>query len=358
MVVSVVADGSASVYNVEGAISFTAQGKEVLIPVGQVSSAKPGAVPSVPQPGIPPVFGGSNTTSISATAKWQETGLYLNKGDQYYIYYRGGSWTVNNKTAPYVGPDGYSSAVDKTITPGRDAKIDSSVPYGYLLGMVGQGNVILIGNQEGPFTADANGFLNLRINEVDSELVDNDGAITVVLRTSVYSAFKSFYTLTGNPNDSWSYGWMPADFSKFNLYTLSNFSMWYGQIGTDLTPYIWDNDDGLDLPPGVTSNGTTAAGVPVGWLSLHPGPNKEPSVLRWTAPVAGSVNVTGEFLAGDTGIMTIAVHHNNNEIWKATDAGKFNLNVNVATGDTIDFMVYGGYGHGNTPINANIKYSN
>jgi hypothetical protein len=63
MVVIVEADGTTSVYNVEGSISFTAQGQEVMIPVGQVSSAKPGAVPGAPQPGTPPSINISGATS-------------------------------------------------------------------------------------------------------------------------------------------------------------------------------------------------------------------------------------------------------------------------------------------------------
>jgi hypothetical protein len=54
--------------------------------------------------------------------------------------------------------------------------------------------------------------------------------------------------------------------------------------------------------------------------------------------------------------MTVAVRHNNQESWKATDAGKFNLSLKVATGETIDFVVYGGYGYGNTPVGASMSY--
>jgi hypothetical protein len=79
-------------------------------------------------------------------------------------------------------------------------------------------------------------------------------------------------------------------------------------------------------------------------------------VLRWTAPVAGSVHVTGQFLAGDSGIMTVAVRHNSQEVWKATNSGSFDLNIKISAGDNVDFAVYGGYGYGNTPISATISY--
>jgi alpha-tubulin suppressor-like RCC1 family protein len=111
---------------------------------------------------------------------WQQTSLYLNAGDKFYVDYHGGSWTVDYKNFPYVGSGGYSADIDKTLAAGY--KFDSSVPYAYLMGKVGSGNVILIGNRGGPFTAGVSGFLSLRINDTDSTLGDNDGAITVNLR--------------------------------------------------------------------------------------------------------------------------------------------------------------------------------
>ena len=207
MVVQVVTGGTTSVYNVEGTISFTAQGQEVMIPVGSVSTAKPGASPSAPQPGTPPAIGGSGATSISSRAGWQLTGLYLNAGDKFYVDYRGGSWTVDYNNFPYVGLGGYSTDIDKTIAPGSNAKIDTSVPYGYLLGKVGNGKEILIGNKGGSFTADVSGFLSLRINDIDSALGDNDGAITVNLlgptakstTTTVPIASTSAFSLDKSP---------------------------------------------------------------------------------------------------------------------------------------------------------------
>jgi hypothetical protein len=177
MLVQVVNDGTTSVYNLEGAISFSAQGSTVAIPVGSGSTAKPGQTPSAPVPGLPAVTEFSSATTITSTVGWQQTGLLLNTGDKYYVDYRGGSWTVDYKNFPYVGPGGYSADIDKTIAAGL--KFDNSVPYAYLLGKVGTGKEIAIGNSSGPFTADASGYLSLRINDMDASLVDNDGAITV-----------------------------------------------------------------------------------------------------------------------------------------------------------------------------------
>ena len=117
MVVQVVTDGTTNVYNVEGTISFTAQGQEVMIPVGSVSSAKPGETPSAPQPGTPPAIGVSSATSISSRVGWQQTGLYLNSGDKFYVDYRGGSWTVDIQELRLCRSDWLLRGIDKTIAP-------------------------------------------------------------------------------------------------------------------------------------------------------------------------------------------------------------------------------------------------
>ncbi len=350
MVVQVAQDGGTKVYNVEGTIAVTAQGKEVAIPAGSASSVTPGAAPGAPEPAAPPSFNKTGLTTVSSLQGWQQTSLQLKAGEKFTVEYSGGSWAVDYRNFPFVGPAGYSADIDKTIAGGY--KFDNSVSYGFLLGKVGEGKIIHIGGDTGPWEADADGFLYLRINDLDRSLGDNNGSISVIVNSdkpqmssTSSSAFDEFSLEKGNPNGVWSYGWMPTDFSTFNLYTQHSTYQWYGPQGGDRTPGIWIN-----------TTGGTSYGVPDKWLSLHPGPGQEPSVLRWTAPKDGQVTVTGEFLAGDSGVMTVAVRHNNQESWKATDAGTFNLSMAVVAGETIDFVVYGGYGFGNTPVKVNISY--
>ncbi|HKQ36689.1 MAG TPA: CARDB domain-containing protein, partial [Verrucomicrobiae bacterium] len=159
--------------------------------------------------------------------------------------------------------------------------------------------------------------------------------------SSTYDPTLSFSTQNGNPNGVWSYGWMPTDFSAYTAYTNHGDINWYGW-GGDATPGIWRNYGG------------PAYGVPSGWLSLHPGNGTEPCVLRWTAPGSGIARVTGRFLAGDGGVMQVAVRRNNQSWWNAVDSGVFALTDAVTTGDVIDFAVYGGYGYGNTPLEAQV----
>ena len=166
-------------------------------------------------------------------------------------------------------------------------------------------------------------------------------------RSVTYSPTSGFDVTPGNPNGVWSYGWMPADFSQFQLYTNSG----HGYGGS---PY-WNRDAG-DPPPIIWKNitGDTPYGVPPGWLALHPGPGTEPSVLRWTAPAAGIAHVAGSFLAGDGGFMQVAVRRNNQAWWQAGDAGAFDLTTAMGVGGTLDFAVYGGYIGGNTPLAVNL----
>ena len=92
-------------------------------------------------------------------------------------------------------------------------------------------------------------------------------------------------------------------------------------------------------------------------LGMHPGPQYQPVVLRFTAPTAGIVQVVATFYPGDVGIMTVAVRVNNVNQWSHSDSGTFpTTNYTVAVGDTIDFTVYGAYYNGNTGLIASITY--
>ena len=163
---------------------------------------------------------------------------------------------------------------------------------------------------------------------------------------TIFNPTTDFSIVAGNPNGTWTYGSSnqgDTGFSTFTAYsnTTSTASSihWYGWNG-DATPGIWKN-----------TGGSTINGVPAGYLSIHPGPGTEPSILRWTAPTGFDfAQVTGQFLAGDTGIMSVAVRKNGSAIWSAVDAGSFDLGVTLTAGDFLDFAVFGGWASGNTPL--------
>ncbi len=164
---------------------------------------------------------------------------------------------------------------------------------------------------------------------------------------SYFNPREEFDILDGNPNGVWSYGWMTTNFTGFTLFTNSFYAAglhmgWHGGM-RDNTPAVWKN---------LRAGG--AYGVEPGQLSLHPGPGKEPAVLRWTAPVAGFCTVTGTFYAGDGGVMRVGVRRGDQFVWQATNSGTFNLEFRVAESETIDFVVFGGFDYGNTPLEATI----
>ena len=166
-----------------------------------------------------------------------------------------------------------------------------------------------------------------------------------------------------NPNGAWSYGWRHG--TKFQLMKIGRVGdngspTWLGPLSSPIAgdgfPNIWKNVNNF------------LAGVQPGQVSLHPGPNGEACLLRWTAPatVHGTVLVKGRFFPGDEGpggqgVMKVAVVKNDDWkslLWSGVDSGKFDLKSAVMPGETIDFAVYGNFFYGNTPLEAKITVIN
>jgi len=168
----------------------------------------------------------------------------------------------------------------------------------------------------------------------------------------VYDAKEDFSVSNGNPNDTWSYGWMDAGFATYTPYT---------QTRTTASDPAWYNS-GIDSWIWLNETGSTAYGVPDGWLTLSPGNGGQAPILRWTVPddISGLVQITGEFLPGDLASMSLAIFEGTtktpeNTLWSGTDSGSFDFTVNVAPGDIINFTIFGTYSFGNTPISATIE---
>ncbi len=175
------------------------------------------------------------------------------------------------------------------------------------------------------------------------------------LAETIWDVNADFSNANGNPNDAWSYGWLNN--GVFQLYPTPNQLSqdgnpgWFGPLHTappwtDGFPQIWKN----------TSSPLSV--VLLGQLSLHPGPDGEMSIARWTAPAdCSDTAIQGQFLPGDVGIMQVGIFKNGNwasPLWGASDSGAFDLSIPVAAGDTISFGVYGGFLSGNTPLEATI----
>lgn len=167
----------------------------------------------------------------------------------------------------------------------------------------------------------------------------------------LYDATAEF-SATTNPSGVWSYGWMPTDFSSFNLITgtvidpASGSTIWSSPVGA----HLWVNTDGV-----------THAGIAPGQMSLHPGVATEAAVLRFTAPTSGIAVVDAEFFAGDTGLMSLGLLLDTDFfggfVWTATNLGTVTTApLVVSAGDTIDFVVFGGYASGNTGLAATVDF--
>jgi hypothetical protein len=121
---------------------------------------------------------------IDSTVGWQTSNCFFHAGDVYTVHTdapgpdgQARTWTVDYRSFPYVGPNGYAPATDARIYQG--CKVAPKLPYGRLLGRIGEhGRVFSVG-AGGTFVANAAGPLYLRINDQDRCLQDNRGYIEV-----------------------------------------------------------------------------------------------------------------------------------------------------------------------------------
>lgn len=133
-------------------------------------------------------------TSIEVVASrgWQSTGISVQQGEEVALSYVEGEWTGDTRHWPYVDADGYGA--DPMSWQG--CKVLQTVTYGTLLGRVGGGSTFRVGNG-GHFRASAAGTLQLRMNDGDGCLTDNDGSIVVAVQRGGGSSGPSNPTCSG-----------------------------------------------------------------------------------------------------------------------------------------------------------------
>jgi hypothetical protein len=197
-------------------------------------------------------------------------------------------------------------------------------------------------------------------NTLDFVVTDDGGAVTglrvesiqLVDRTgpppTVYSAAADF-SVAQNPNGVWSYGWSTRRGSALQLDTASGEDMSFGHLIGWSAP----NFDAvlLHIAYAVTSFYDPTFAAPEGTINMHPGPDGQNSIVRWTAPASGAYRIDCWFSGSDFVYPTttdVAVLHGPTEIFSGEinsyrGAGlPFEQIVQVSVGDTIDFTV--GYG--------------
>lgn len=126
----------------------------------------------------------------------------------------------------------------------------------------------------------------------------------------VYDASADF-SATSNPNPFdggvWSYGYEATLGGSLTLFTTktggaNSVSGWSTGAGL---PHLDDNQSGSVYTS--TQNGSTLTIQP-NQLILHPGPNGQYSVLRFTAPATSTYSFSGSFNGADTHPTTTDVH--------------------------------------------------
>lgn len=159
------------------------------------------------------------------------------------------------------------------------------------------------------------------------------------------------FSLSGNPNGPWSYGYSQ---------TLGGPLIPHASSGSNGGLDFWNTDISIGLP-WVARNSTASpmnwAGTTVfapGALSLHPGPNGQVAILRFTAPSTGQYAISGAFFGQDyVGPTTTDVHLllNGSSIFDGVVADfgtsqSFNITTALAAGSFLDFAV--GFGSNQT----------
>jgi hypothetical protein len=163
------------------------------------------------------------------------------------------------------------------------------------------------------------------------------------------------YSRFNNPNGVWSAGYTNTLGSALVLYDVNN--------GVTDGLNAW-RSSAIGVDPNFSKNlsGSTLINIAPGQVSLHPGPNNQYSVLRFTAPTTAAYNVVAQFFVGDTGDTDANILLNSNAaapvfFAATTDTNpSFNQTVNLTAGNTLDFVVgsKGSYFSDTTPLNVTL----
>jgi hypothetical protein len=168
------------------------------------------------------------------------------------------------------------------------------------------------------------------------------------------------FSIASNPNGAWSYGYTTTLGGTFVAYSTGSAVIGFGTSGT---LDAWNKNNAPTYVPWVGKAGAggwtccTSVTVAANTITMHPGGSGEFSVVRYTAPSAGSYQFTGSFFGQDNGGQvngtTTDVHvRATNDVFTDTVVGfgntkTFNGVVALTAGQTLDFVVGVGVGLGN-----------
>ncbi|WP_055557813.1 serine/threonine-protein kinase [Streptomyces sp. NBRC 110028] len=164
-----------------GLVSALATG--VFLVVTDAPPFGPGSAASTDEPTPAAPVTTTTKLSVQSTEGWQRaTRTPLRKGDAVTVRYSTGTWTVDSGSLPEVGPLGHTAADDESLRGAWGCKVDSGSRFGTLLGRFSGNPKSLPSHRAGrewTFRAAHAGTLELRINDGDTCLDDNKGALEV-----------------------------------------------------------------------------------------------------------------------------------------------------------------------------------
>lgn len=157
--------------------------------------------------------------------------------------------------------------------------------------------------------------------------------------SSIYNARQDF-SGDYNPNGVWSYGYSTTLGDGISLFPdygdsgAGDVPSWHNKaMMINYAPSLWMYDGDLHgYSPGPND------------IGLHPGLwFNVITILRWTAPEAGTVDIDTVFSGADTGSKYVYVYHNANPIFgqhlDGFEITDYSTALTIQPGDTIDFAV-------------------
>ncbi|MCX6911413.1 MAG: glycoside hydrolase family 2, partial [Verrucomicrobia bacterium] len=149
------------------------------------------------------------------------------------------------------------------------------------------------------------------------------------------------------------------DLAGVNDEVFSKLDIWHGPDGREPWAALNPSAQPVETPFKFT--------WPPRQVALHPGPNGEYSVVRWTAPAADRIAIAATFAGLHKATTDIHILHNGRPQFAALlniggkpNAAAHTSDLTLAKGDTIDFVVgwgNGSYGSDSTALTATIKSS-
>jgi hypothetical protein len=177
----------------------------------------------------------------------------------------------------------------------------------------------------------------------------------------------SDFSVTKNPCGVWTYGYK-SNATSPNLVVYS--AVYTIDFGSGGLGHSWNDPNNLnggDKIPSIFQNpatNTTINGVEPGQVALHGGANGEASLVRFTAPRAGTYSVSVSFFSGDIWETTGNIVQGTESIYSIVTSmsPSYSRDFQLQVGETIDVTVMaqsngsGGwfYAYGSTPITVTV----